>query len=112
MQISYYRIKFPSTCPTNKFECPIEYILKKYGLDNYLPIPRTKTDSNGEIIAAIPSELEIVFRQLMDEEDCFVRLIKTEEYNNSDFKNTSVYEVNEKINGENVTKLSIFKRLS
>jgi hypothetical protein len=45
----------------------------------------------------------------MDEEDCFVRLIKTEEYNNSDFKNTSVYEVNEKINGENVTKLSIFK---
>ena len=111
MQISYLRVNFPSNCSINKFDCPITYLLKKYGLDNYMPIPRSTRLLNGELIAVIPSDLKNVFQQIMDEEDCKCVFVNSEECDYVDFENTYVYELNEKIAGTNVTKLSIVKRL-
>lgn len=111
MQVSFYRIKFPGYYPTNDYDCPIAYFFKKYSLDEYLPLPRSKKYLNGEYVAVIPPSPEMVFKQIMDEEDCKVSFIKKEEYKYEDFENTYVYEVYEKVGGINTVNLSVFKRL-
>jgi hypothetical protein len=89
----------------------VAYILKKYSLDHYLPIPRSKRYINDEIVAVIPTKASTDFMDVMvKEEECKVTLMKVEDYT-QDFENTYIYEVNEKIGGVNTVNLSIFKRV-
>jgi hypothetical protein len=112
MQVSYYRIKFPSYYAINVYDCPIEYFCKKYSLNNYLPLPRSKHYLNDEYVAVFPTSIsDLILNVLTIEEDCRATLIKKEEYNDTSFDNTYVYEVYEKVAGVNTVNISIFKRL-
>jgi len=112
MRVTFYRIRFPSYSAVNEFECPIVYYCKKYSLYECLPLPRAKKYVNNEYIAVIPCNMEDeIINILVNLEDCKVSVIKREIYENEDFENTYVYEVNENIGGLNITSLSIFKRL-
>ena len=112
MEVSYYRIKFSNYYSVNEFECPVEYFLKKYSMQHYLPLPRSKRYLNEQYVVAIPTKIADDFvSTLVTEEDGKAVLIKKEQYNYDGFENTYVYEVNERVNGVNVSNLSIFKRL-
>jgi hypothetical protein len=112
MQVSYYRINFPGYHPTNDYDCPIAYFFKKYSLNNYLPVPRSKKYLNNEYVGVIPTSIENSFINIiLKNEDCKATLIKKEQFNHENFENTYVYEVFEKVGGVNSIELSIFKRL-
>ena len=111
MKVSYYRVVFNGYYPTNDSDCPIAYYFKKYSLNNCLPLPRAKRYLTGEYVAVIPSSIEDTFLHIAKEEECIPILLKKEEYNYSNFENTYVHEVYDRVGGVNTITLSIFKKL-
>jgi hypothetical protein len=110
MKVSYYRVIFNGYHSTNDSDCPIAYYFKKYSLNNYLPLPIAKRYLTGEYVAVIPSSIEDTFiNVIVKKENCIAILLKKEEYNHTDFENTYVHEVYERVGGVNSVTLSIFK---
>jgi hypothetical protein len=91
--VSHYRVRLPNNFFANQFDCPIVYLLRKYGLNNSLPIPVPKRIDNREYIVALPENITTQFCNILEtEEDCVCTFIQTRDYAIENFEDTFVGE--------------------
>jgi len=110
--VSYYRVRLPNNFFENRFDCPIVYLLRKYGLDNSLPIPVPKRIDNREYIIALPENITTQFCNILQtEEDCICTFIQTRDYAIENFQNTYVCENFITTNGTNAVEYFLTQRI-
>ena len=110
--VSHYRVRLPNNFFVNQFDCPIVYLMKKYGLDNSLPIPVPKRIESREYIVALPENITTQFCNILEtEEDCVCTFIQTRDYAIENFQNTYVCENFITMNGANTVDYFLAKRV-
>ena len=71
--------------------CPIEYLLKKYGHHDILPIVKPFKLSTNTFVFVIPDSITADFIELLqDDELCTIDHIKTEEIEHMNFYNKCI----------------------
>ena len=94
------------------FDCPIVYLMKKYNLDNNLPIPVPKRLANGDYIVALSEQAAMQFCDVLaSEEDCICAFIQTRNYAIENFEDTFVGENFITVDGVNRVNYFLSKRI-
>jgi D-ribose pyranose/furanose isomerase RbsD len=98
MLVSFYQIYVPYKIQFSSNECPIEYNMKKYGFEKYLPIPKTNKIAPTTFIVCLPTIMAKEFLDIIREDGCIEKIMYDEDvnYNNyKDFKGIYIKKIDE-----------------
>ena len=91
MLYSYFMITVPSYMLYQAIPCPVEYLLKKYGHTDILPIVKPFKLSSNTFVFLIPESITADFIELLQEDElCVIGHIQTEEIENMNFSNKCI----------------------
>lgn len=91
MLYSYYRISIPSYILYEAIPCPIEYLLKKYGYQDILPIVKPLKLSNILFIFIVPYLISSELIQKLNKDGIFnIEHIKSEEIEHLNLSNKCI----------------------
>lgn len=90
MIYTFYYAKIPYYNSERYGDCPIKYLMKKYGYIEFLPIPKSKKNDDGTYLFCIPKIISFEFIHLMKIINCTTTYASSSEFIDIDFTNTVV----------------------
>jgi len=98
MLVSFYKIYVPYKMQFASNECPIEYNMKKYGFEQYLPIPKTNKIAPTTFVVCLPKPMAEEFLDIIRDDGSIENFMYDDDVSYdayADFKNIYIKQIDE-----------------